>query len=52
MSKVQVIAQYIEFARANKKYWLVPVVFILLAFGIVLVMAQGSALAPFIYSVF
>jgi Family of unknown function (DUF5989) len=38
--------------RARKKYWLVPIVLILLLIGGLLVLAQGSAVAPFIYTLF
>jgi hypothetical protein len=40
------------FLRKRKKYWLVPVVIALLLIGGLLVFAQGSVLAPFIYSIF
>ncbi len=40
------------FLRARKKYWLVPVVIAVLVIGGLLVLAQGSALAPFIYTIF
>jgi len=40
------------FLKARKKYWLWPTLIILLVMGFLLVMAQGSALAPFIYSLF
>ena len=41
-----------KFMRARKKYWLMPIVLILLLIGGVLVLAQGSAVAPFIYTLF
>jgi hypothetical protein len=40
------------FMRVRKKWWLLPIVVILLIVGGLLVFAQGSALAPFIYTVF
>jgi hypothetical protein len=40
------------FFGARKKYWLVPVVFVLLSFGILIVLTSGSAIAPFIYTLF
>ncbi len=40
------------FFRENKKYWLLPMIFILVLLGTLLVFAQSSALAPFIYSIF
>ncbi len=40
------------FMRERKKYWLLPVVVILVLLGALLVLAQGSAIAPFIYTLF
>ena len=52
MSKVRIVAEYLEFLRRGKKWWLLPLVLLLLLFGAILVLAQGSALAPFIYALF
>jgi len=41
-----------DFMRIRKKFWLLPILLVLLAFGGLLVMAQGSAVAPFIYTIF
>jgi hypothetical protein len=40
------------FMKERKKFWLAPVIFILLLLGGLLVLAQGSAVAPFIYTLF
>jgi hypothetical protein len=40
------------FMRVRKKFWLLPLVIIMMLIGTLLVFAQGSALAPFIYTVF
>jgi hypothetical protein len=40
------------FLRARKKYWLWPVVLMALVFGALLIVAQSSAVAPFIYTLF
>jgi len=40
------------FLRARKKYWLWPVFLMLLLLGVLIVLAQGSAIAPFIYTLF
>ena len=40
------------FMRVRKKWWLLPIIVVLLAVGSLLVFAQGSALAPFIYTIF
>ena len=41
-----------DFLRARKKLWLVPVIFIMVIFGGLLIFAQGSVIAPFIYTIF
>jgi len=46
------LAELWEFLRVKKKLWLVPLLILLLAFGGMLVLAQGWAVAPFIYTVF
>jgi hypothetical protein len=40
------------FMKVRKKWWLLPIIVVLLAVGSLLVFAQGSALAPFIYTIF
>ncbi len=40
------------FMRARKKYWLMPIILVLLLLGGLLILAQGSAVAPFIYTLF
>ena len=52
MSKSQVVGDLWSFLREEKKYWLLPLVIVFVLTGLVLVFAQGSALAPFIYSLF
>jgi hypothetical protein len=41
-----------SFMRARKKFWLLPILITLLTLGALLVFAQGSAMAPFIYTLF
>jgi len=52
MNKLAIIKEFLEFLRLNKKWWLAPIVIFLLALGGLLMFAKGSALAPFIYSLF
>jgi hypothetical protein len=40
------------FLSQRKKFWLLPVILVLLVFGTVIVLTSGSALAPFIYTLF
>jgi hypothetical protein len=41
-----------EFMRVRKKFWLAPIIIILLLLGALIVFTQGSAVAPFIYTLF
>ena len=40
------------FIKVRKKYWLIPIMLILLIFGSLIILSQGSAVAPFIYTIF
>lgn len=40
------------FMRVRKKFWLLPVISIMLLLGVLIVLAQGSAVAPFVYTLF
>jgi len=46
------IKEFIDFIRARKKYWLLPIIIVLALFGVLIVLSQGSAVAPFIYTIF
>jgi drug/metabolite transporter superfamily protein YnfA len=52
MGKLSLAAEVWLFLRQNKKLWLLPLVLVLLLLGALLVFAQSSALAPFIYTIF
>ena len=52
MSKVQVVNELWQFMKENKKFWLAPIVITLVLVGALLVFAKGSAIAPFIYTLF
>ena len=52
MARHGLIAELWGFMRQRKKFWLLPILVVLLSFGGLLVFAQGSALAPFIYTIF
>jgi len=52
MSKFKIFKQFWNFARMNKKFWLFPMVIILFLFGMLMIFAEGSAFAPFIYTIF
>jgi hypothetical protein len=46
------IKEFWEFLKIRKKYWLLPTIIILAIFGGLIVLTQGSAVAPFIYTIF
>jgi len=46
------ISELIAFLKARKKYWLAPVLILLAIFGGLVVLTQGSVVAPFIYTLF
>ena len=52
MSKGRVLSEFLQFLRHEKKYWMVPIAAIFLLFGLLIVFAQSSAVAPFIYTLF
>ena len=52
MSKLSILSEFWEFLRVRKKYWLLPIIVILALFGGLIVLTQGSAIAPFIYTIF
>lgn len=46
------VAELWEFVRARKKYWLVPILVMAAVLGALIVLTKGSAVAPFIYTLF
>jgi uncharacterized membrane protein YjdF len=48
----KVIVEYAAFLRQHKKWWLVPIILVLLLLGGLLLVTQGSPLAPVIYNIF
>jgi hypothetical protein len=49
---LSLVKELFAYMGARKKWWLAPVIFVLVVVGGLLVLAQGSAIAPFIYTVF
>ena len=47
-----IVGEFWAYIRERKKFWLAPVIVVMLLVGALLIFAQGSALAPFIYTVF
>jgi len=50
--KLSILREFWDFLRVRKKWWLAPVITLLLVLGLILVVTEGSAIAPFIYSLF
>jgi len=46
------IKEFWIFLRERKKYWLLPIIIVLALFGMLIVLSQGSVVAPFIYTIF
>ena len=46
------IKEFLEFLSIRKKYWLLPIIIVLVLFGGLIILSQGSAVAPFIYTIF
>ncbi len=46
------LKEFFNFLLTRKKYWLIPILVVLVFFGGLIVLSQGTALAPFIYSIF
>ena len=46
------LKEFWEFLRFRKKYWLLPILLFLVLFGGLIILSQGSAVAPFIYTIF
>ena len=46
------LLELVAFLRARKKYWLLPILVMMVIFGGLIVLSQGSAVAPFIYTLF
>ena len=50
--KLSIVKEFWSFLRVRKKWWIAPIVILLLTLGVILVVTEGSVLAPFIYSLF
>ena len=52
MSKFSILAEFWQFMRVRKKWWLAPIIIVMMLLSLIIVLTQGSALAPFIYTLF
>jgi len=52
MARTSLVGEFWAFLQERKKWWLLPIIIVMVLIGALLVFAQGSALAPFIYTIF
>ena len=52
MANQSIISEFWEFLKFRKRYWLLPIVMVLLLIGALIVFTESSAVAPFIYALF
>jgi hypothetical protein len=52
MANQSIFIEFWEFMKVRKRYWLLPIVVVLLLFGALIVFTESSAIAPFIYALF
>ena len=49
---MEFLKEFLEFLKIRKKFWLIPIIIVLTLFGALIILSQGSAVAPFIYTIF
>ena len=49
---MEFLKEFIRFLGMRKKYWLLPIIIVIFLFGGLILLSQGSAVAPFIYTIF
>jgi hypothetical protein len=49
---IEFLKEFWDFFKVRKKYWLLPIFIVLVLFGSLIVLSQGTAVAPFIYTIF
>ena len=52
MNKFSILIEFLTFLRERKKWWLAPIIFFLLLLGTLIILTEGTAIAPFIYTLF
>ncbi|MDP3732509.1 MAG: DUF5989 family protein [Candidatus Omnitrophota bacterium] len=52
MGRLSILREFWDFLRMRKKWWLAPIIMMLLLLGLLIFFSQGSAVAPFIYTLF
>ena len=49
---MEFVKEFFEFLKVRKKYWLLPIIIVLVLLGGLIILSQGTAIAPFIYTMF
>lgn len=52
MSKISILKELWEFLRVRKRFWLAPIIIILVLISVLMIFAQSSVVAPFVYTLF
>ena len=52
MSKISILFEFWEFLKERKKWWLAPIIIFFILFGTLIILTEGTAIAPFIYTIF
>jgi hypothetical protein len=52
MNKISIFIELIQFLIKNKRYWIIPIIIVLVLLGMLLILTESSVLSPFIYSLF
>ncbi len=52
MAKISIVKEFWDFLKTRKRFWLAPIIIILLLLSLLIIFAQSSAVAPFIYTLF
>jgi len=52
MGKIGILKEFWDFLKVRKKWWLTPIVLVMVLLGALIVFSQGSAVSPFIYTLF
>jgi|SRR6188474_1837299 uncharacterized protein DUF5989 len=52
VGKLQIVTEYFQFLKQQKKWWMLPIVMLMVLLGLLVLFTQGSPLAPFIYTIF
>ncbi len=52
MAKISILKEFWDFLKVRKRFWLAPILIILVLLGLLIIFAESSAVAPFIYTLF